>query len=375
MNSTFSTKAQKAALMFSANRTLSHNPPSSWTFYNADAAEAASNSNICYQYSGVYFLPGCIDAYMRDDESNNSAVGHRRWILYPQTQQMGTGDVSLTPGSQPYPYANALWVFNGNWGATRPSTRDEFVAWPPPGYVPYQTLYSRWSFSYPQADFQAAAVTMRDSIGATIPLSIAPISNGYGENTIVWTPVNPLPAGVLSQDAPIDVRITGVSIGGQTRSYSYRVTVFDPAVATPFAPFERLGVYRSGRWILVMSTAAVRLRPAWIATSPSAFRAPTPLRGDWNGDGKDDVGVYADGFWFSTTRKQVRTAASQTGNTSLAGPELRRLWAIGTATAGHNRYFRERVLVLGRRWRRRGTARGASRPSLGGTASTAPLRR
>jgi hypothetical protein len=58
---------------------------------------------------------------------------------------------------------------------------------PPPGYVPYQTAYARWSFSYPGADFSAASVSM-SSAGANLPVRLEPVVSGYGENTLVWIP-------------------------------------------------------------------------------------------------------------------------------------------------------------------------------------------
>jgi uncharacterized protein YkwD len=323
LNTVNSAKAQQAAFMFSANRNLSHSPPSSWIFYTADAAEAAGNSNICYNSSGAAFLPGCVNQYMRDDGSNNYPVGHRRWILYPQTQMMGTGDVERTPASpSSYPYANALWVFDGNYGAARPGTRNEFVAWPPPGFVPYQMIYPRWSFSYPGASFSGATVTMFDGNGAAIPLTTAPIANGYGENTIVWTPVNPLPAGALQQDTPIDVMVSGFIAGGQSRSFSYRVTVFDPSVVGPAVRPDRVGVYSGGRWILDRDgdgsfTGGVD-RDFFLG-----FAGATPVRGDWNGDGVEDVGVYASGYWF----------LDYDGNGAWDGGVLDKLFAFGWAGA------------------------------------------
>ena len=88
-------KSQDAALMMSANRQLSHNPPTSWACYTAAGAEAASRSNLCYWY-GPFDDPGCVEAYMEDAGAKNSAVGHRRWLLNPQTDVMATGDVAET---------------------------------------------------------------------------------------------------------------------------------------------------------------------------------------------------------------------------------------------------------------------------------------
>jgi len=87
LSSTYSTKDQAAALIFGAQGQISHDPPSNWACYSAAGDEAAGSSNIALGASGT----SAIDLYMRDPGSNNAAVGHRRWILYPQTQTFGTG--------------------------------------------------------------------------------------------------------------------------------------------------------------------------------------------------------------------------------------------------------------------------------------------
>ncbi len=47
---------------------------------------------------------------------------------------MGTGDV---PETASYPAINVLWVQDEDHiFDPRPKTFNEFVAWPPPGYVP-----------------------------------------------------------------------------------------------------------------------------------------------------------------------------------------------------------------------------------------------
>jgi uncharacterized protein YkwD len=219
LNSTYTSKAQQAALMMSANGDLSHDPPSSWTCYTAAGDDAAGNSNLCLGCYG----PGAIDAYMEDSGSGNYAVGHRRWVLYPQTQEMGTGDIPWAGG---YWAANALWVFDSHIWDPRPETREEYVAWPPPGYVPYQVVYPRWSFSYAGASFGSATVSM-SSGGSSVGVSVRPVVNGYGENTLVWEPAATF--GPPGADTTYSVSVNGVLIGGSPRSFSYDVIVFDPA--------------------------------------------------------------------------------------------------------------------------------------------------
>lgn len=221
--SEYNTKTQAAALIMSRNTTLSHSPSSSWWCYTSAGAEGAGNSNLAL---GIYG-PSAISEYMGDKGGGNYAVGHRRWILYPQTQEMGTGD---TPPVDPYRSANALWVLDDHVWDARPPTRDSFVAWPPPGYVPYQIVYPRWSFSYPDADFATASVTM-SSGGNSVSVIKASVVNGYGENTLVWIPLglaDGAPWPVPSMDTTYHVVINNVKVAGQTRSFVYDVTVFAP---------------------------------------------------------------------------------------------------------------------------------------------------
>ena len=228
----YSAKAQEAALMMSANNQLSHFPPTTWIFYTANGAEAAANSNLSLGNSGADAVRG----YMIDNGTNNSAVGHRRWVLYPQTQSMGSGDV---PGGQhngsAVTSANALWVFDSNLQRPRPATRDTFVAWPPKGFIPYQNVIGRWSFSYPAANFAQATVSMTPGG----PVSVETVATGFGENTIVW-----LPQGMTSNtpwpkpatDQVYTITVNNVLINGVPQSFTYGVVIIDPDQPTPGAP-------------------------------------------------------------------------------------------------------------------------------------------
>ncbi|MEZ4865363.1 MAG: CAP domain-containing protein [Caldilineaceae bacterium] len=220
----YNQKAQQAALMMSANKELDHTPPADWDCYSTDGASAAGHANL---YLGV-FGPAAIDGYIQDSGDNNDAVGHRRWILNPRTQFMGTGDI---PGGNGYRAANALWVIDNYAHSERPATREEFVAWPPAGYVPYPVVFPRWSFAYPAADFSNAQVTMMQN-GEAITVTQAAVKNGYGENTLVWTPSVVQAAQSWPQptaDTAYQVTITNVIIAGDARTFTYTVTVFDPA--------------------------------------------------------------------------------------------------------------------------------------------------
>lgn len=234
MNATFSAKAQEAALMMSANNAISHSPPTSWTYYTANGAEAAAKSNLGIGTRG----PDTIDGYMVDHGANNAIVGHRRWLLYPQTVEMGTGDVDSEGSFAP---ANVLWVQDARIFDARPTARDEFVAWPTKGYVPYQLVWARWSISLKGADFDNATVSMTRN-GAPIAATIEARSNSSSapESTLVWLYDNKTGDDRTSHDRPTAdvtyaVTVGNVVVGGVTRSFSYNVIVFDPDV--PSADF------------------------------------------------------------------------------------------------------------------------------------------
>lgn len=214
-----SAKAQQAALMMAANNALNHFPPMDWRCYTPTGYEAAGKSNLSLGTAG----PDAVANQMRDDGDNNAATGHRRWLLYPGTRFMGTGDVKAAGQS-----ANAVWVQDpAALGGPRPSTRSDFVAWPPAGYVPRPLVYARWSFSYLDADFSLAEVSVRRN-GAELPVRLEPTAGSIGENTLVWVPAlgDPAPAG---PDTAYAVEVRKVAVGGVFKTFAYEVIAIDPA--------------------------------------------------------------------------------------------------------------------------------------------------
>jgi hypothetical protein len=210
-------RAQQAAVMLSVNGHLSHQADPEWTCFTSDAALALRRSNL---FLGVYSCQA-IDGYMEDPGSTNFSLPHRRWLLNPRVKQMGSGDV---PPVLDWQAANVLWVM-GPMSASRPLVRDSFVAWPPPGYVPYQVIFPRWSFSYPWADFSAARVSMTFQ-DAVIELVQLPLAGGYAENTVAWEPQ-------IAWDPPVKdrwytVHVDDVLIRGQSTDFTYVVIIFDP---------------------------------------------------------------------------------------------------------------------------------------------------
>jgi hypothetical protein len=223
------------ALMMSASTVssgtnLSHSPTNGgvWQCWTSTGSNACNNSNLSLGSDGADSITG----YIQDPGGNNTAAGHRRWLLYPQTQVMGTGDIPLQ-GS--FYAANATWVFDGHYYDSRPATRSRYIAWPPPGYVPKQAVFPRWSFAYTNANFGAATVTMASN-GVPITVSQETVQDGYGENTLVWVPMGLNASSFLTlwpfngTDTVYTVAISNVLFGASVSNFNYSVTVFDPAV-------------------------------------------------------------------------------------------------------------------------------------------------
>jgi len=189
-------KCQESALMMEANGTIDHFPPASWNCYTTDGASAAENSNLAFGRHSS----GAITAMIEDPGSHNYFVGHRRWLLYTRANTFGTGSTDNT---------NVTWVVD------IPSFNPpfyEFVAYPSEGFFPAPLVFERWSFSLADADFSNTTISMTDEQGINIPLTIAPVINGAGDNTIVWVPDQAYLNLNSSEDEKYTINILNFSI-------------------------------------------------------------------------------------------------------------------------------------------------------------------
>ena len=195
-NATYSHDAQEAALMMSANNDLDHTPPPTWACYTEEGARGANRSNLYLGLTGVE----AIDGYIVDPGSNNAAVGHRWWILRPQTREMGVG---ATDRSQ------ALWVVTDAFfdpAATRDA--EGSILWPVDGYTPQPLLPRRWSVMNDERDLSDADVTVRDAAGLLVPVMIDHRSG----DRIVFVP-DTEPLGDLARGASVDFSVTVTGAG------------------------------------------------------------------------------------------------------------------------------------------------------------------
>jgi len=228
LNAEYSRQAQAAALIMSANGQRSHTPPSTWQCYTPAGSDGAFRSNLFTGRAGVF----AVDGYIEDAGATNKDTGHRWWTLSPYLGQIGTGDVIPDGGT----IANALYISDAS--TPNPTTARAYVAWPPPGFVPYQVVYTRWSFTLfsdqPFTEDMTNAVVTMEANGQPVPVEI--IYNGTGDfnNHLVWVPAGrdtensdapwPRPAA----DTTYTVTLQNVKVNGTPRTYTYDVTVFDP---------------------------------------------------------------------------------------------------------------------------------------------------
>lgn len=235
-------KAQAAALIMSENDALSHDPATDfgtngcWT---PEGQDAASHGNLALGVFGV----NAMDGYVQDPGGGNTAVGHRRWLLFPKQAKMGTGDIPA--GGQPA--ANCLYVIDSSSHRATNAVQGQYYAWPPAGFVPSATVYPRWSlhFSTPvfgSPTFGSATVSMTHvGSGSNIPVTVVHRYTGgalAGDPTIVWEPDWSSFGGSAPGEQEVEVRVTGVTPGasGASTSVTYRVTAINPDVITdPYA--------------------------------------------------------------------------------------------------------------------------------------------
>lgn len=235
LSDTFSERAQATALMMARNNMLSHSPGTDWLCYSDVGATTAQRANLYYS-NGRKSPVHAIDTYMADPYV--PSIGHRRLLLYPPTQAMGTGDVLV---AETKTHFNALYVQDLSiLGSPKPRIRDGFVAWPPAGYVPYDVVYPYWSFAIAGADFLSATVHMLKD-GVPITVTQQAVTMRQADNAIVWVPegLNPdnrsfrWPQPAVGHEPVYTVIVDGVLFNGASCRFSYTVTVIDPAVTPP----------------------------------------------------------------------------------------------------------------------------------------------
>ncbi len=164
------------------------------------------------------------------------SVGHRRWILYPQTQVMGSGDV---PEARQLLCRQCHLDFRREFRRAAAGDAHALCAWPPAGYVPYQVVFPQWSFALSNADLSAATVSMMSN-GVSVAVTIQPYAGRipwvmaktpWSGIRPVWIPRTAARCFHLVARTPFIPSRSAMSSPARARkTFTYTVTVFDPAV-------------------------------------------------------------------------------------------------------------------------------------------------
>ncbi|MBN8460877.1 MAG: hypothetical protein J0M04_23860 [Verrucomicrobia bacterium] len=212
---------------------LSHSPVQAscvaWT-------TAAWNANYRGNLAIGYFGPGAVDAYMLEETGTgastsewNSDVGHRRWLLYPPSTNMATGDTPgqfVSSGNVIRVPTNVIYVHQRT--AELASVTPKFTSFPPAGYFPAPLNSTYWSLTYPGADFTNATVAMTTSGGSPVSATVVKRNGVYGDPALVWQVASAASVKSVTADTTFNVTVSGIAGTGVPTSASYSVTLINP---------------------------------------------------------------------------------------------------------------------------------------------------
>lgn len=190
--------AQRAALIQHALGYLTHTPASDAPCWSAVGSRAAGQSNLASGYEGA----ATVLAYLADPGAGNTAAGHRRWLLAPATEAMGTGQVGAF---------NALLVVPPDRLRSDANPSPAWIRWPTAGWFPVEMEPGRrWSLSStrPGLDLRRATVHVKVGGKAVEVRRYAPQAGYGGQSALVWDLLQPI-------SVPADgVRVATVTVRG-----------------------------------------------------------------------------------------------------------------------------------------------------------------
>lgn len=171
LNSTLNSSAQKGAVLSAANDGISHSPGKpdnmSASFFK-EAANACAWSNLyCTKGASVPpVLTRSVGSFLDDYNSaaNLSALGHRRWVLYPYLKRTGIG-----LGTKGSTTAAVLRVTKGSEDSVDPkdtsqSVDYDFISWPSSGNFPVDYSHEIYNFAKTMAPWSVTLNPAKYSI-------------------------------------------------------------------------------------------------------------------------------------------------------------------------------------------------------------------
>ncbi len=155
---------------------LTHTPPPTADCYTATGGQASAASNLASGFSGA----AAVLAYLADSGPGNRTAGHRRWLMSPTTDAMGTGQVGAV---------NGLFVVPPPRLTSAGNAAPAWIRWPSAGWFPAEVIPGRrWSFGSSRPGLDLSEATVRVTVGGTaVKLRRYRPEPGYGgQATLVW---------------------------------------------------------------------------------------------------------------------------------------------------------------------------------------------
>lgn len=219
-------EAQAAAFLMMKNNYLTHQPSKNAKCYSKAAADGAAHSCLAitdyHYYGSTAFLTG----FVEDSGKENYFVGHRRWILYSKAKAFSYGATKTSEAL----YCNEF---------RSDTIKNEFMAYPWNGYVPYNLIFSKWCFIIPeshQVDFSQMKIVISDKAGKPLPFELYPSKEGFPDKTISWKMTSLftqeeeeqgqnklIEKGFIGNE--IMVQIFNVIVDKQSKSYRYKIKI------------------------------------------------------------------------------------------------------------------------------------------------------
>jgi hypothetical protein len=198
---------QKAALMMTTNRNLSHDPPRTWRCWSSEGAYAAKHSLLIKDANTSLAV-----TYIMDDR--NPAAGNRRWLLYPNGRVYGHGSTDNIA---------VIWALDDSGSADTTLYMDNPIVWPPKGHVPQLMLFSSWTFAIYRDLTDAQVEVVQDGKG--IPVTVEPFVRGYGAPTLVFKPTY----NKAEMPAKSSFEVTVTLRDGSQFNYTVESFLYDPS--------------------------------------------------------------------------------------------------------------------------------------------------
>jgi len=217
LSAPLSARASKAALVQYKQGYLSHYPSGKTRCATKVGLAASAESNLSRGLVGAVNMLG----YMDDPGRSNVDAGHRRWLLSPGLEKIGTG------------YAGS---FNALHIASTQDPRNatpRWVTWPSSGWFPAELEPAgRWSFATARTDLDLSRATVKMVVGGKkvkVALRRSPVSYGYLQ-AVVWDARTPI---VVKGAKTVTAKVTvsGIRLRGATKlaPVTYTVKMFNAA--------------------------------------------------------------------------------------------------------------------------------------------------